>query len=135
MNRKGFTLIEMLVVVAIVGILSATVLAALGPARNKAKDARIISGINQALIIAETMYDSNSASHYTAVSTSFGVVGSDLDKLKTDVTVQGGTLAVSVAPGSVAFTSPLASGGTYCSDSLGKTSSAAPAAATPGTCN
>lgn len=126
MNRKGFTLIEMLVVVAIVGILSATVLAALGPSRNKAKDARIISGINQALVIAETLYNSNDASHYAAVT----LAQTDIAKLATDITAQGGTLAVDVASSSVAFSSSLASSGTYCADSLGQTGTAVPSAGT-----
>ena len=55
-QNKGFTLIEMLVVIAIVGILSATVLTALGPSRKKAKDSRIISDINQIRVQAEIFY-------------------------------------------------------------------------------
>ncbi len=57
-QRKGFTLIEMLVVIAIIGILSAAVLVSLGPSRDKAKDARIISGLEQARLLAEAHYDS-----------------------------------------------------------------------------
>ncbi len=58
-NKKGFTLVEMLVVVAVIGILSSVLLTALGPARNKAKDARITQEVNQARAYAETLYNGN----------------------------------------------------------------------------
>jgi len=47
----------MLVVIAIIGILAAVVLIALGPARNKARDTRIISDVDQARALAETQYN------------------------------------------------------------------------------
>ena len=49
----------MLVVIAIIGLLSSVVLVALGPSRNKAKDARIISDLRQIQVIAETLIQRN----------------------------------------------------------------------------
>jgi len=47
MKNKGFTLIEMLIVIAIIGILSSVILVGLGSARAKARDSRRISDIRQ----------------------------------------------------------------------------------------
>lgn len=57
--RSGFTLVEMLVVVAIVGILSSVLIVELNPARDKARDARIMNQVNQVRTIAEALYDGN----------------------------------------------------------------------------
>ncbi len=56
-KKKGFTLVEMLVVVAIIGVLSSILLTSLEPARLKAKDAKIIQEVNQIRNIAEALYD------------------------------------------------------------------------------
>lgn len=47
MNRKGFTLIEILVVVAIIAILTGSVLVGLGPAQRQGRDARRIGDLRQ----------------------------------------------------------------------------------------
>lgn len=80
-QKKGFTLIEMLIVIAIIGILSAAVLAGLGPSRDKAKDARIISGMNQVRAIAESLYNPSSQSPYSEVLVGNG----DLARVAADI--------------------------------------------------
>ncbi len=61
-NRKGFTLIEILVVVAIVAVLSAIVVVGLGPARRQGRDARRITDIKQVQAALELYY--NRYGHY-----------------------------------------------------------------------
>jgi prepilin-type N-terminal cleavage/methylation domain-containing protein len=46
-NKRGFSLIELLVVISIIGLLSSVVLASLQTARQKAQGARIVQGMNQ----------------------------------------------------------------------------------------
>jgi prepilin-type N-terminal cleavage/methylation domain-containing protein len=46
-SSKGFTLIELLVVISIIGLLSSVVMASLTTARDKARDARRLSDIEQ----------------------------------------------------------------------------------------
>jgi len=53
---KGFTLIEMLIVVGIIGVLSSILLNVFNPAREKTKDARIVQEINGIRSLAETLY-------------------------------------------------------------------------------
>ncbi|MGC9046631.1 MAG: type IV pilin protein [Minisyncoccia bacterium] len=57
MNKKGFTLIEMLIVVAIIGILATIVLGPLGSSRSKAKDAQIISDVRAIQALQESQYN------------------------------------------------------------------------------
>lgn len=59
-SNRAFTLIEILVVIAIIGILSSVVLVSLNNSRNKAKETRILSSITQFRSIFESNYANNS---------------------------------------------------------------------------
>lgn len=88
-SKFGFTLIEMLVVVGIIGILSSVLLTALGPARDKAKDSRIIQQMNQIRSLAETVYDGD----YDGIEElpAIGSIANDnLRALVDDISLQGG---------------------------------------------
>ena len=62
MASRAFTLIELLLVIAIIGVLSAMVLSSLGTARTKAKNTAVNSNIHQ-YDIALTLYF-NAKGHY-----------------------------------------------------------------------
>lgn len=57
--KKGFTLIEMLIVVAIIGILAGAVLVGLGPVQKGGRDARRLSDLRQVQNGLELYYNKN----------------------------------------------------------------------------
>ena len=56
-NKKGFTLIEILVVISIIGLLSSIVLTSVNSARGKARDARRIADFKSFSLALEFYYD------------------------------------------------------------------------------
>jgi len=56
-EHKGFTLMELMVVVAIIAILSAVILVSINPARGKSRDAKRISDIEQIRLSLEQYFD------------------------------------------------------------------------------
>jgi len=58
-KRKGFTLIEILIVVAIIGVLASLVLVGLGPIQKRGRDARRISDLKQIQQGLELYYSRN----------------------------------------------------------------------------
>lgn len=78
-SKKGFTLIEMLIVVAIIGILSGAVLVGLGPVQKGGRDARRVSDLRQAQNALELYFNKNGT--YPALSS-----GGKLDDVATTIT-------------------------------------------------
>jgi prepilin-type N-terminal cleavage/methylation domain-containing protein len=134
--KRGFTLIELLVVISIIGILASIVLVSLNSARNKGRDARIISDVHQIRVQIMTDYNgSNYNSSFSAADTL--VATGNYATLTADATAQGGAITVktNAATPFTAYAiygklvSPAAT--TYmCIDSTGKTNQAATAATT-----
>jgi len=121
-QNKGFTLIEMLVVVGMIGVLAAAVLTALGPSRQKARDARVISGLNQIAAIAETGFNGNSYPADLAAIKALSGGATVVDDVKA---IAGSDPAYSIGEANsatFAVSSVLPSGGSYCVDSSGKRS-------------
>lgn len=58
-KRGGFTLVELLVVVAIIGILATVVLTALGSSKKKGNDAAVKSNLDTIRSVSEIFYSDN----------------------------------------------------------------------------
>ena len=103
--NKGFTLIEILIVVAIIGILSAIVMASLGSAKGKGNDVAIQSNLANIRAQSELYYSfvgnygsgtpSPSPSYSQCANVSGSVIGSSTlgfaNALKAVVKLNGGT--------------------------------------------
>ncbi len=147
-STNGFTLIELLVVIAIIGLLASIVLVSLNSARNKGRDARIISDVQQARTAIESGFNgagypdlSNANANCAATAVGNNVAyalatvancvpsgtpgNATLTQLATDATSQGGALLFSVGANNKNYSirGQLVSNNTiyFCIDSTGKT--------------
>ena len=90
---KGFTLIELLVVIAIIGILASVVLVSLNTARQKGKDARVISDVQQLRTAFESGYNGTSYPDLGVNATSTAGPGAaNTATLSLDAAAQGSVL-------------------------------------------
>ena len=83
MNKKGFTLIEILIVVAIIGILASVVLVGLGPLQRQGRDARRISDLKQVQTGLELFYNRNGSYPPTSA---WGVLKTTLEGANVGIT-------------------------------------------------
>jgi prepilin-type N-terminal cleavage/methylation domain-containing protein len=95
--KKAFTLIELLIVIAIIGILAGIVLVSLTGALKKGKDSRIQADLQQVRNIAgmimndEGGYDTLCASDNT-LNDDHPTYGSQLRTIESDITTQGSSV-------------------------------------------
>jgi len=140
---RGFTLIELLVVVAIIGILSSIVLVALGSARSKAKDTRVIGDVRQARTIIESeanvsgTYQAGANNCVTATDTLNTTAGTLCKQIADDASNNGGVLSVKATVAAGSFSAYAVYGRLvsdtskyFCIDSTGKINALATAATT-----
>ena len=160
-STRGFTLIELLVVIAIIGILASIVLVSLNSARNKGRDTRVISDVQQVRTALESGFNGSGYPDlsYVAVNCDAASVvtgnlatnghctaaaGPDnavLNQLVNDATSQGGNMFFHVGANNTSyaiFGRMISSNTTYfCIDSSGKTNQSDNGATVAGTitCN
>lgn len=138
LNKKGFTLIELMVAIAVIGILAGVVVAGLNNGKVATKDARIKAAMTQVRLLAQQMrnddftYISSFVTPYSGVSCGInGASDADLRALALDIktlngvtncaTASTGVFWINAPGGSTGFaaTAKLASGTFWCIDSTG----------------
>jgi prepilin-type N-terminal cleavage/methylation domain-containing protein len=119
-KQRGFTIIELIVVIAIIAILAAIVLVNVTVYINKAKDARINSDIANLALNEGACYGIAAGN---GTGTYVGCEATAPTALAADISSEGGTIIVSEAVGSYVLCSKMASDNTKytCVDSTGVT--------------
>jgi len=116
--KKGFTLVELLVVIAIIGILSTLSVVSLNSARAKSRDARRLSDIKQIRTALDMYYDSSSTyplSCTTTLGTGNCACLTSVGWTNTSTTNCTGTIFMQKVP-----SDPLSSASSYTSTSSGQ---------------
>jgi prepilin-type N-terminal cleavage/methylation domain-containing protein len=67
-KNKGFTLVELLVVISIIGVLATLVLLQLGTARARARDTKRITDVNQIRTAVEQYFEDNGGTYPTGIT-------------------------------------------------------------------
>jgi len=83
-KKKGFSLIEILVVIAIIGILATVIIVNVNAAKNKAKDTVAIAGMDQIRTTGEIYYNGAGVGTYAGLC-----AYADIDQIFSSVGAQG----------------------------------------------
>jgi len=118
--RAGFTLVEILVVVAIISLIASVVLVTMGESRKEARDAAIKVSLGEIRKAAELLYDA-SASYVGVCNTVDNTLSEsgDFGRIEDYIEMQGGLVACRENQGAYAVNSSLNRGNCWCVDSLG----------------
>ncbi|MEA3452724.1 MAG: prepilin-type N-terminal cleavage/methylation domain-containing protein, partial [Patescibacteria group bacterium] len=92
-TKKGFTLIEVLIVVAIIGILATIVIVSLRETSDRGRNTKIIAAVVQARKIAEDMYVVNGSYESLCDGAGGPSSNSELQTIQMDVAEYGRSLA------------------------------------------
>lgn len=88
-NKKGFTLVELIVVLVILAILAALLIPALTGYIDKAKEKSVIAETRQFVMAAQTIVDEKSASTQAGIYYTLGTDSTDLTEIKELAEVKG----------------------------------------------
>lgn len=122
-NGAGFTLVEIMVVVAITVLIATIILVSMGESRKEARDAAIKTSLGEIRKASEFLYDLNSS--YIGVCDpnppgDDSLSGSgDFDRIEVYIEAQGGAVFCRESLTAYATISILNRGGCWCVDSLG----------------
>lgn len=93
LTSKGFTLIEILIVITIIGILSSIVAVSLRGASDRAKNTKIVTSVVQVRTIAEVMYVQEVSGYQNLCSANtLNINNESLLILKNDIEHHGGAI-------------------------------------------
>lgn len=127
-NNKGFTIIELLAIIAILGLLAGIVVVNVNSSRTKGKDSAVKTQLEQVRNAAELAFDTKG--DYSGVCAEAGGAAAnstltttgDFGRIATAITAIGaGAAACNESGSSTAYVvwAPLKSGSNFCVDSLG----------------
>lgn len=120
-NKKGFTMIELLVVISVIVLLTALVIIAITQVRVKANNSRIKGDMDQLRKQAEAIYAENSMESYCTAKVCFRSNEAKLSELVKDISDRNGNVApvLSADASSFCLSAQMADDKTICYDNSG----------------
>lgn len=116
-NKKGFTLIELMVVIAIIGILVGIIIVSLNKSTDQAKDAKVRSAMGQLRSVAQIYYNNNgyefSGKGHTLET------NSEILAIESEIKKNGGTFEIKAGEEAWAAMTDTPTGRCLCVDSTG----------------